>query len=249
MENILSYDEMVVMKKTGAFAARILAQVKKIMKPGTSTKDVETFFDKTLKEYPHMYAAFKGYNNYPSSLCVSVNEEIIHGIPSAQRVLKAGDLVSVDLGIKHQGLFVDTAYTYAIGIPTPLARKLINVCKNALGEAVKRVKIGARIGDIGSTVQTFVEKHGFSVIRNFVGHGIGRVLHCYPEVPNFGEKNTGEILREGMVLAIEPMISSGSYEVEILSDGWTAKTKDNSLSCHFEHTVAVTKRGAWVLTQ
>jgi methionyl aminopeptidase len=249
MENVLSYDEMVIMKKAGTFAARILTQVKKMMKPGLSTKDVELFFDNVLKEHPDMQPAFKGYNNYPASLCVSVNEEIIHGVPSSKRVFKSGDLVSVDLGIKHQGLFVDTAFTYTIGNSTPLARKLIGVCRGALREAVKRVKVGSRIGDISSAVQTFVEQHGFSVIRNFVGHGIGRVLHCYPEVPNFGEKNTGEVLREGMVLAIEPMISSGSYEVEILSDGWTAKTKDNSLSCHFEHTVAVTKRGAWVLTQ
>lgn len=249
MENILSYEELLMMKKAGRMAGRIIKQLKKIIKIGITTKDIEIFFDSILEKTPGMSSAFKGYQGYPASLCVSVNEEIIHGIPSAEKILKDGDLVSVDIGIKYKGLFVDTAYTYFVGAPTRLGKKIVKVSRSALKEGIKKIRIGAKIGDVSSAIQKVVENHGFSVIRSFVGHGIGRVLHCHPEVPNFGEENTGQLLKEGMVLAIEPMISSGSFEVEILRDGWTAKTVDNSLSCHFEHTVAVTKRGAWILTK
>ncbi len=248
MDNILSYQELKVASYAGKVAGEIIKKMKWIIKPGITTKDIEIFFEKEISKHPGMESAFKNYKGYPASLCVSVNEEIIHGIPSKEKTIKEGDLVSVDLGIKYNGLFVDTAFTYLVGKTSSLAKKLVKVCKNALMEGIKRIKIGRKVGDISYAIQRYVEREGFSVIRSFVGHGIGRELHLPPEVPNFGEENTGETLIEGMVLAIEPMIAAGNYYIEFLKDGWTAKTKDNSLSSHFEHTVAVTKRGPWILT-
>jgi methionyl aminopeptidase len=248
MDNILSPEEINTMRIPGKVAGQFLKQLRRTIRPGISTKDIEDDFDKMLTQYPGMDAAFKGYCDYPASLCVSINDEIIHGIPRQEQIIKDGDFVSVDLGIKYKGLFVDTAYTYPTGRVSPIGRKLLKVGQNSLTRALKKVRIGAYIGDIGSTIQNYVESNGFSVIRKFVGHGIGRVLHCPPEVPNFGMEHTGEILKEGMVIAIEPMVTSGGYEVAILDDGWTVKTKDNSLSVHFEHTVAVTRRGPVIIT-
>jgi methionyl aminopeptidase len=239
---------MLTMRKAGKIASYILRRLKKIIRPGITAKNIEQFFVETIKKYSGMESAFLGFNGYPAHLCVSINEEIIHGIPTS-RIVKEGDVVSVDLGIKYKGLFIDTAYTYLVGKVNSLAKKLVNITFRALYEGIKKAKIGAKIGDIGYAIQHFVEKNGFSVIRRFVGHGIGRDLHLPPEVPNFGERGKGEGIREGYVLAIEPMVSAGSYEVEILDNGWTAKTKDNSLSAHFEHTVAITKKGAWILTK
>jgi methionyl aminopeptidase len=244
----LAYEEMLTMRKAGKIASYILRRLKKIIRPGITAKNIEQFFVETIKKYSGMESAFLGFNGYPAHLCVSINEEIIHGIPTS-RIVKEGDVVSVDLGIKYKGLFIDTAYTYLVGKVNSLAKKLVNITFRALYEGIKKAKIGAKIGDIGYAIQHFVEKNGFSVIRRFVGHGIGRDLHLPPEVPNFGERGKGEDIREGYVLAIEPMVSAGSYEVEILDNGWTAKTKDNSLSAHFEHTVAITKKGAWILTK
>lgn len=249
MGHVLSYEELIMMRRAGRIARRIIKHLGKIIKPGITTKDIEIFFDRILEKFPGMSSAFKGYKGYPASLCVSVNEEVIHGIPSEEKVIKSRDLVSVDIGIKYKGLFVDTAYTYFVGKPSTLGKKIVKVCKTALREGIKKIRVGARVGDVSSAIQKVVENNGFSVIRSFFGHGIGRALHCEPAVPNFGQENTGEVLKEGMVLAVEPMISSGRFEVEILRDGWTAKTMDNSLSCHFEHTVAVTKRGPWILTK
>jgi methionyl aminopeptidase len=181
-------------------------------------------------------------------VCVSVNEEVIHGIPSKKKVIRKGDLVSVDLGIEHKGLFVDTAYTYMAGRPSRVAKKLVATTFKSLYCGIQKARAGATIGDVGNAIQSFVERRCFSVIRKFVGHGIGRALHMPPEVPNFGEKNKGALLTEGMVIAIEPMVSAGNYDVSVLEDNWTTKTADDSLSAHFEHTVAITKRGPWVLT-
>lgn len=244
----LTKEEMKVMRKSGRVAAYILKKLGRMIKPGISTRDIEVYFDHNLERYPEMDAAFKGFNGYPASLCVSVNEEVIHGIPS-DRKIKEGDMVSVDLGIEYKGLFVDTACTYLIGKTSLLQKQLRKVTFLALFEGIKKAKVGATIGDIGYTIQNFVENYGFSVIRKFVGHGIGRDLHLSPEVPNFGKQGEGEELREGMVLAIEPMVSAGNFEVEVLADGWTAKTKDNALTAHFEHTVAITNRGPKILTQ
>jgi len=244
----LSKEDLAVMRKAGKAASAILRKIKSFLKPGISTKDIENFFEKELSKYSGMEAAFKGFTGYPAACCVSVNEEIIHGIPS-DKVIKNGDIVSVDLGIKYKGLFVDTAYTYAVGKVSDLAKKLISVSLKSLDEGIRQIKDGAKTGDIGFAIQGFVEKNGFSVIRKFVGHGIGRELHIEPEVPNFGDKSQGFVLREGYAIAVEPMVSAGGFEVDILGDCWTAKTKDNSLSAHFEHTVAVTKKGPVVLTK
>lgn len=244
----LTSNELKAMRQAGRAAAAIIRKLKFFITPGITTKSIETFFEKKLQQYPDMEAAFKGFMGYEASCCVSVNEEVIHGIPS-RRLIRAGDLVSVDLGIKYKGVFIDTAHTYAVGRITAAARRLVRVAHRSLYEAIRRIKIGACIGDISSSVQRTVEKNGFSVIRKFVGHGIGRELHLPPEVPNFGEKGQGPQLVEGQAIAIEPMVAMGSFDVDILDDGWTAKTKDNSLSAHFEHTIAVTKRGPWILTQ
>lgn len=247
--NTLDPEDIAVMRRLGAIAGSILRRLKRAIRPGMATKEIEQLFDKYLSDYAQIESAFLGYNGYPASICVSVNEEIIHGIPHPGKVLKQGDLVSVDLGLKHQGLFVDCAYTYIIGKASSLEKKMVKVCKRALIEGIKRARIGNTIGDIGSAIQKFVESNGFSVIRRFVGHGIGRALHCPPEVPNFGIPASGTVLREGMALAIEPMISAGSFDIDILADGWTAKTSDNSLSCHFEHTIVITRKGPQVLTK
>jgi methionyl aminopeptidase len=245
----LSYEELRELRKPGKVAAKVFRGLKRFIRPGISTKDIEIFFESILRKYPGMEAAFKGHGGYPASLCVSVNEEVIHGIPSHKKIINDGDIVSVDLGIVYKGLYVDTAYSYLVGRVSSLGRKLLKVCYAALQEAIKKVRVNAYIGDIGETIQTFVENKGFSVVRSFVGHGIGRRLHCPPEVPNFGVAGTGERLDEGTVIAIEPMICSGRCDVDILDDAWGVKTKDNSLSCHFEHTVAVTKRGPLVITK
>ena len=248
MPEPLSRQELIIMRKAGRVAAAVLKKLKGFIKPGKSTKNIEEFFEKEISRYPGMEAAFKGFMGYPASCCVSVNEEIIHGIPS-QRKVKEGDLVSVDLGIKYKGLFVDTAHTYIIGKATPLAKRLVKITKESLKAGIKRIKAGKKVGDVSSAVQEYVEKNGFSVIRKFVGHGIGRSLHLPPEVPNFGEKGKGEELLINNVIAVEPMVSAGDFKVDVLSDDWTAKTRDNSLAAHFEHTIAITKEGPWVLTQ
>ena len=247
MSEPLSRQDLKIMRKTGKVAATILKRLKGFIKPGISTKDIEEFFEREISKYPGMEAAFKGFMSYPASCCVSINEEIIHGIPS-EKVINDGDLVSVDLGIKYQGLFVDTAYTYIVGKVSLLAKRLVKATKDSLKQGISQMKVGKSIGDVSSAIEKCVETSGFSVIRRFVGHGIGKSLHLPPEVPNFGNAGQGEKLIEGYAIAVEPMVSSGDFNVDVLSDGWTAKTKDNSLSAHFEHTIAITKKGPWVLT-
>ena len=248
MREPLSRQDLKIMRKAGKVAATILKKLKGFVKPGISTKDIEQFFEEELSKYPGMEAAFKGFMGYPASCCVSVNEEIIHGIPS-EKLIKDGDLVSVDLGIKYQGLFVDTAYTYTVGKVSLLAKRLVAATKKSLKQGISQIRVGKRIGDVSSAIQEYVEKKGFSVIRRFVGHGIGGSLHSPPEVPNFGAVGQGKELLEGYAIAVEPMVSSGDFNVDVLSDGWTVKTRDNSLSAHFEHTIAITKKGPRVLTK
>ena len=247
MENMLSDEDIAEMKRIGRLAHIFLRRLKKVIREGMSTKDIEDSFNAYLKKN-NVESAFLGYSGYPASLCVSVNEEIIHGIPKKEKIIKNGDVVSVDLGIKNNGLYVDCAYTYLVGSDDYFKKKLMKVCLQALISGIKQARPGNTTGDIGFAVQRVVESNGFSVIRKFVGHGVGRDLHCYPEVPNFGRRGQGAPLKEGMAIAIEPMVSAGSYDVDILSDGWTVKTKDNSLSSHFEHTVAITKNGPLVIT-
>jgi len=249
MMGLLSSEDIACMRQAGRVAALILKKLGKCVRPGVVTKSIEDNFDNYLKDYPGMESAFKGFMGYPASLCVSINDEVIHGIPSDKRVIQEGDLVSIDLGIKYKGLFVDTAYTYIAGRAGNVARKLVKTTLKSLYEGIKKVKPQATIGDIGSAVQNFVERQGFSVVRQFVGHGIGRALHQHPEVPNFGAAGSGDKLSEGMAIAIEPMVTAGHYNVVVASDGWTAKTRDGSLSAHFEHTIAITKKGPLILTR
>ncbi|MFA5271870.1 MAG: type I methionyl aminopeptidase [Candidatus Omnitrophota bacterium] len=249
MTERLSLEDFAEMRKAGKVAAYILKKLGKLIRPGITTKYIEENFDVYLKEHSGMSGAFRGFMGYPASLCVSINEEIIHGIPKDSVVIKNGDLVSIDLGIKYKGLFVDTAHTFIAGYASKEAKHLVKATYQSLYEGIKQARVGATIGDIGFAVQTYLEKRDFSVIRKFVGHAIGRELHLYPEVPNFGVKGTGEKLSEGMAIAIEPMVSIGSYDVVVLDDGWTARTKDNSLSAHFEHTIAITKKGPVIITK
>ncbi|MFA5007748.1 MAG: type I methionyl aminopeptidase [Candidatus Omnitrophota bacterium] len=249
MTDLLSSEDIACMRQAGSVAALILKKLGKCVVAGATTKYIEESFDNYLKEYPGMESAFKGYMDYPASLCVSINDEVIHGIPSDKREIREGDLVSIDLGIKYKGLFVDTAYTYIAGRGNKIARKLVKASLKSLYEGIKKVKPQATTGDIGFAVQKFVENQGFAVVKQFVGHGIGKSLHLYPEVPNFGMPGKGDRLREGMAIAIEPMVAAGNYEVGVAGDGWTAKTKDGSLSAHFEHTVAITKKGPLILTK
>jgi methionyl aminopeptidase len=192
--------------------------------------------------------AFKGYRGYPASVCISVNEEVVHGIPGP-RSLKDGDLVSLDFGVRYDGYYGDAALTLAVGQVAPTARKLLETTRESLDAAIARVQVGARLSDISHAVQTVVESQGFAVIREFVGHGIGRSLHEDPQIPNFGPPGRGPVLQAGMTLAIEPMTSSGSWKVRVLADGWTAVTQDGSLAAHFEHTVALTDKGVVVLSR
>jgi methionyl aminopeptidase len=194
-------------------------------------------------------AAFKGYHGYPAALCTSVNDEVVHGMPNPKRVLKDGDILSIDCGVIIDGFYSDAAVTYAIGKPTERTQKLLDVTKASLEAAIEQCQVGGRLFDISATVQEICEAEGFGVVREFVGHGIGRSMHEDPQVPNFGTRGKGPRLKAGMVLAIEPMINAGKPEVKVLKDGWTAVTVDGSYSAHFEHTVAITKDGPLVLTR
>lgn len=216
--------------------------------PGASTMDLENI---ALKKIADLAAipAFKGYHGYPAALCTSVNDEVVHGMPNAKRILAEGDIISIDCGVIIDGYYSDAAVTYPVGEVSPEARKLLDVTLASLERAIRECKVGGRLGDISATVQELCEAEGFGVVREFVGHGIGRSMHEDPQVPNFGERGKGPRLKAGMVLAIEPMINAGGPGVRVLQDGWTAVTTDGSYSAHFEHTVAITKDGPQVLTR
>jgi methionyl aminopeptidase len=216
--------------------------------PGVSTMDLEEIAVRKIAELGAI-AAFKGYHGYPSALCTSVNEEVVHGMPNVKRILKEGDILSIDCGVIIDGFYSDAAVTYPIGKVTPETRKLLDVTSASLERAIEQCKVGGRLGDVSAAVQDLCEAEGFGVVREFVGHGIGRSMHEDPQVPNFGVRGKGPRLKAGMVLAIEPMINAGGPEVHVLKDGWTAVTNDSSFSAHFEHTVAITKDGPMVLTR
>ncbi len=237
------------MRKSGRIVREILDELRAMVAPGVTTMDLEKAAERKILE-SGAKPAFKGYYDYPCVLCTSVNEEIVHGIPSAKRVLKAGDIVSIDCGVVRHGYYGDAAITVAVGdTVSPERQKLLEVTEQSLYKAIEQVKIGNRVSDIGWAVQEFVEANGFSVVREFVGHGIGTKLHEEPQVPNFRSGGADTRLREGMVLAIEPMVNSGRPEAKVLDDKWTAVTADGSSSAHFEHCVAVTKEGPLILTQ
>jgi methionyl aminopeptidase len=239
--------EIEKMRRSNRIVAEILEEIKKAARPGVTTKELDQLAEDLLAGY-HVLSAFKGYNGYPAVLCTSVNEEIIHGIPS-KRVLREGDILSLDFGVIADGFYGDAAVTLAIGEVPEKTRKLLRVGEEALYLAIEQARPDKRLFDISAAIQHHVEANGFSVVRDFVGHGIGKLLHEKPQVPNFGLAGRGVRLQAGMTLAIEPMINMGNYEVEILRDGWTAVTKDRSLSAHFEHSVAITENGPTILSQ
>jgi methionyl aminopeptidase len=235
------------MRKANRLVSDALTVLEASVAPGVSTADLDRMAERLVRD-AGAEPAFKGYRGFPATLCISINEEIIHGIPSPSRFLRDGDIVSIDLGAKLDGFYGDSAVTVPVGkIPAKTA-ELLAVTREALEKAIAQVRVGGRLSDLGHAVQTCAEGRGFSVIREFVGHGIGERLHEEPQIPNYGLPGRGPKLAEGMVLAIEPMIAMGRPETRVLSDGWTAVTRDGSVSAHFEHTVAVTAAGPLVLT-
>jgi methionyl aminopeptidase len=235
------------MAAANALVADILEAVAAEVAPGATTADLDAFAERLVRE-AGAEPAFKGYRGYPATLCTSVNAEVVHGIPSRARPLVEGDIVSVDMGVKLAGFYGDSAVTVPVGRVAPATATLLEVTREALWAGIAAAKAGGRVSDIGHAVQQVVEAHGFSVVREFVGHGVGRSLHEEPQVPNYGRPGRGARLVEGMTLCIEPMVNMGRADVEVLGDGWTAVTRDGSLSAHFEHTVAIRTEGPQVLT-
>jgi methionyl aminopeptidase len=241
--------EIEKMRRSGGIVRQVLDHVRVLVAPGVTTMSLERAAAQKMKELGAK-PAFKGYYDYPCVLCTSINEEIVHGIPSEKRVLKAGDIVSIDCGVVVDGYYGDAAITVPVdGSIAPEVSKLLEVTEASLYKGIAQARVGNAVGDVGAAVQEFVETNGFSVVREFVGHGIGTKLHEEPQVPNFGSRGHGARLREGMVLAIEPMVNSGEPGSRVLDDKWTAVTADGSCSAHFEHCVAVTRDGPVILTQ
>jgi methionyl aminopeptidase len=239
--------EIEKLRRSGRMARAILEEVRGRVRPGITTLDLERHVEKRLAQLGAR-PAFKGYRGYPCCLCTSVNDEIIHGIPSSRR-LQEGDILSLDAGVILDGYYGDSALTVAVGKVSEALQKLLRVTEEALGLGIEKVKLKNHLGDVSATVQQYVERNGFNVVREFVGHGIGRELHEEPQVPNYGQAGHGPVLKEGMVLAIEPMVTSGSNALRVLDDHWTAVTIDGGYSAHFEHMVAVTRNGPDVLTR
>jgi len=239
--------DLKMLKHSGEILAWVMRKVSGAIKPGITTADIDRLSEELILK-KKATPAFKGYRGFPATACVSVNEEIVHGIPSG-KVLGEGDIVSVDLGVNFQGYFSDMALTFPIGKIDQQKAKLIEVTKKSLEQGIQMARPGNYLTDISHSIQSFVEREGFAVVRQFVGHGIGSALHEEPEVPNFGPPRMGPLLESGMVLAIEPMVNAGSWQCRILENGWTAVTKDGLASAHFEHTIAITDKGPVILTQ
>ncbi|HZH82062.1 MAG TPA: type I methionyl aminopeptidase [Phototrophicaceae bacterium] len=251
MISLKSPREIEIMRRANVIVAEVLQELKARVAPDVTTLELDAIAEElTLKK--KAVPAFKGYSVggrvYPRCLCASINEEIVHGIPS-NRPLREGDIIGLDYGVIYDGFYGDSAITVGIGKVSEEAQRLMDVTEQSLYRGIQELQEGKRLGDLGAAVQRFAESAGFSVVRAFVGHGIGKKLHEEPPVPNYGEPDRGLRLKEGMVLAIEPMVNVGSYEVEIKEDGWTAVTKDGSLAAHFEHSVAITKNGPYILSQ
>jgi methionyl aminopeptidase len=243
---VKSSREIEQLKRSNAIVAEVFEKLKKMIEPGITTKEL----DQVAEEYILLKGgqpAFKGYRGFPATLCISINEEVVHGIPG-QRRLKEGDIISLDVGVNFVGYFGDAAITLPVGEVDPEATRLLEVTEKALYIGIEKAKRGNRLFDISYAIQRWVESHGFSVVRDFVGHGIGKDLHEEPQIPNFGAPHQGPRLEKGMVFALEPMVNEGTYEVRILSDGWTVVTADGKRSAHFEHTVAITEDGAEILS-
>jgi methionyl aminopeptidase len=243
---IRSHREIELLKKSNIIVAEVFQELKKGIKPGITTKELDQITE-TIILSKGALPAFKGYRGFPASLCVSINEEVVHGIPG-QRRLQEGDIVSLDVGVNLNGYFGDGAMTLPVGDVDREAKRLLEVTERALYTGIGEAKIGNRLFDISYAIQSCVEGHGFSVVRDFVGHGIGKDLHEEPQIPNFGSPHQGPRLEGGMVFALEPMVNEGTYEVKILSDGWTVVTADGKRSAHFEHTIAITDGGPEILS-
>ena len=244
---IKNSEQLALMKKAGKITAEALLVARDMIRPGISTKEI----DKRMHDFIVRCDAtpsFLGYGGFPGSACISINDEVIHGIPSERKILKEGDIVKIDVGARYRGYNGDSARTFAVGKVSEEALKLISVTEKSFYEAMKYAKAGNRIGDIGSAVENFVISNGFSVVRDYVGHGVGKDLHEEPEVPNFGKAGRGARLYSGMTLAIEPMVNIGTHNVKVLADRWTVKTLDGSLSAHYENSIAVTDSDPIVLT-
>jgi methionyl aminopeptidase len=239
--------ELERMREAGRLVGEVLTELASMVAPGVSTADLDEAAEQRIIGAGAV-PAFKGYHGYPATICASINDEVIHGIPSGRRILREGDIISLDCGASLGGYFGDSAITLPVGSVSEEAATLLRVTEESLYKAIERVKPGARVSDIGHAVQRHVEAYGFSVVREFVGHGIGQRMHEEPQVPNYGEPGRGPRLAEGMVLAIEPMVNAGKPAVKVLPDGWTAVTRDGTLSAHFEHTVAVMAGEPWILT-
>ncbi len=244
---LLSSREIEKMRQAGQLAAQLLDYLEPLVKPGVTTLDLNDAAEAWTQKHGAKSAPL-GYHGFPKSICTSVNEVVCHGIPNAKQILKDGDIINIDVTPLLDGYHGDTSKTFLIGEPSPLARQLVEVTQECMMRGIATVKPGARVGDIGAAIQEYAEAQGFSVVRDFVGHGVSRVFHTAPQIPHYGTRGKGKKMRPGMVFTIEPMINEGTYEVEVLSDEWTAVTKDRKLSAQFEHTVAVTKTGVEILT-
>jgi len=246
MIELKSKDEIAKMRRAGEIAAKVLAEVASAVKPGIKTKELDKLAEQLIKSQGAI-ALFKGYNGFPASICVSINEEVVHGIPG-KREIHEGDIVGIDLGVNYDGYCSDIATTVMVGEVGAEKKKLVEVTREALNRAIKICKNGNKIGDVAHAVQSYVEENGYSVVRALAGHGIGKNMHEDPEVPNYGKPGFGVELKPGMVIAIEPMVNMGGYEVMAKNDNWTIVTSDSKPSAHFEHTVAVMENSALVLT-
>ncbi len=242
-----SPDEIEKLRISNVIVAEILEEVKEKVKPGISTAELDRHAEELTRK-KGVKPAFKGYRGYPYALCTSVNDEVVHGMPS-DRKLKKGDIISIDFGVEYKGYFGDAAITIPVGDASKAAENLMCVTRESLTLAIDAARVGNRIGDISSAVQSHVENAGYSVVRDFVGHGIGTRLHEEPQIPNYGVRGRGLILKAGMVLAIEPMVNEGTFKVKVLNNGWTVVTQDGKLSAHFEHSVAITENGPYILSQ
>ncbi|MBF0504087.1 MAG: type I methionyl aminopeptidase [Candidatus Omnitrophica bacterium] len=239
--------EVDILRKAGKILSSIVGQLQSSLTSGMTTKDIDLKAQELIQKN-NVVAAFKGYHGFPGAACVSVNEGVVHGIPG-KRVICNGDIVSIDIGIIYEGYYSDMAVTVPIGTPSVEIRRLLDVTRESLYRGIDQAREGRRLSDISFAVQNFVEMHGFSVVRDFVGHGIGRALHEDPEIPNYGRPSEGPVLAEGMVFAIEPMVNMGTHRTRTLADGWTVVTEDGKPSAHFEHTIAITSKGPEILTQ
>lgn len=248
MINIKTPHEIALIQTGGTLLSRVLKKVQQAVKPGISAYELDNLAEREILKFGAK-PSFKNYKGYPATLCVSINDEIVHGIPTPEKILKAGDIVGLDTGLWYKNYCTDMAVTVPVGKVSKKAQKLLYATKNALSVGIEQARVGNTIGDIGYAVQSYAHKAGFGVVRDLVGHGVGAKVHEEPNVPNYGKQHSGIKLEVGMVLALEPMLTLGSYEVELQKDGWTFATIDGSLAAQFEHTIAITKNGPIILTE